>query len=71
MSAAVKLGYRPKEAFEMFGSRQLVEDCVREKWLKPTVQRNGLTIYDAGDLARCWERIRSGDMPAARKRTKK
>ena len=59
----MKLGYRPDEAAAVLGSKQLLDECVSAGWLRPTVQRRRMTIYNYGDIARCWERICAGEMP--------
>ncbi len=59
----MKLGYRPNEAAEVFGSEVLLDEMVAAGWIKPRVQRNKLTIYDYSDLARCWARVCKGEMP--------
>jgi hypothetical protein len=62
-SAATKQGYRPDEAADYMGSKQLFAEMVAAKWIAPVVSRTKIVLYDAGDLAKCWARIRSGEEP--------
>jgi hypothetical protein len=63
-SNAVKYGYRPPEAANALGSEKLLAECVEAGWLKPTIKRHKLTLYDRGAIASCWARILAGEMPA-------
>lgn len=62
MSAA-KQGYRPEEAADYVGSKQLFAEMVAGDWIKPVLSRNKIVLYDAGALAKCWARILSGEEP--------
>ena len=64
LSNAVKYGYRPPEAADALGSEQLLKECVAAGWIKPTVKRHKLTLYDRGNIAACWSRILAGEMPS-------
>lgn len=59
----MKLAYRPKEAADVLGSMQLLDECVAAGWLKPKLQRHKLTLYDYSEIAKCWSRICDGEMP--------
>jgi len=59
----LKYGFRPPEAADLFGSQQLLAECVAAGWIKPVVQRHKLTLYDRGHLAACWARILAGEVP--------
>ena len=61
-----KFGLRPGEAAFALGSPKILEECVEGGWLKPIIQRHKLTLFDAGDVARCWARILAGEVPSAR-----
>lgn len=64
----VKYGYRPDEAAHVIGSPSLFRDMVEAKWIEPVVQRNKLTLFDGGHIAKCWARILAGETPPMRKR---
>ena len=61
-----KFGLRPDEAAFALGSSKILEECVEGGWLKPIIQRHKLTLFDAGDVARCWARILAGEVPQPR-----
>lgn len=61
--SASKQGYRPDQAADYLGSEQLLRECVAAGWLKPVVARKKMTIYAVGDLAKCWARIESSELP--------
>lgn len=58
-----KLGLRPDEAASALGSVQLLRAMVAAGWIRPVIQRHKLTLFDAGDVARAWSRILSGEDP--------
>lgn len=60
-----KFGLRPDEAAFALGSEQILIECVEADWIRPVVQRHRLTLYDAGDVARCWARLVSGEVPSS------
>lgn len=66
-----KVGYRPNEAANFFGSVQLLRRFVAAGWLKATVQSKSLTLYDAGDMARCWAKLRAKESLPMLERTSK
>jgi hypothetical protein len=59
----IKYGFRPPEAAYALGSEKLLAECVAAKWIKPTVKRHKLTLYDRADIATCWSRILAGELP--------
>ena len=61
--STMKLGYRPDEAAGVVGSTKLFDDMVANGWLKPVIQGKRLTLYDAGDIVKCWGRILKGEKP--------
>jgi hypothetical protein len=62
-SNTIKYAFRPPEAAYALGSEKLLAECVAAGWIKPTVKRHKLTLYDRGDIASCWSRILEGEMP--------
>ena len=32
-------------------------------WIAPVVRRHKITLFDAGDVAKCWARILNGEVP--------
>jgi hypothetical protein len=60
-----KFGLRPEEFSTAVGSVQLAKEMQNAGWIKPVVQRHKLVLFDAGDVARCWARILSGELPTA------
>ena len=66
LNSLPKFGLRPGEAAFALGSSKILEECVDGGWLKPIIQRHKLTLFDAGDLARCWARILAGEVPPPR-----
>ncbi len=58
-----KFGLRPDEAAYALGSEKLLQECIVANWIKPVIQRHKLTLFDHGDVAKCWTRILSGERP--------
>jgi hypothetical protein len=58
-----KFGLRSDEAAHALGSEKLLQECIRAGWLKPCIHRHKLTLFDKGDIARVWLRIRNGEQP--------
>ena len=58
-----KYGFRPPEAAYALGSEKLLAECVAAGWIKPTIKRHKLTLYDRADIASCWARILAGQAP--------
>ena len=63
-----KFGLRPPEAAFALGSAKILEECIAAGWLRPVIQRHKLTIFDAGDVARCWARLVGGEDPSLKNR---
>jgi len=57
-----KYAFRPPELAEVFGSSEMGRR-IAYHWLKPLVQGKRLTLYDAGDVAAAYQRLRSGELP--------
>jgi len=47
-------------------SRELLEACVREGWLRPHTSENRMTCYSAADIAACLLRIETHGRPGAK-----
>ena len=58
-----QLGVRPEEVAVVLGSVQLFRAIVSKGWLRPVIQRHKLTLFDSGDVAKCWVRILNGEDP--------
>ena len=58
-----KLGLRPSDAAELIGSETLFEEMRKAGWIKPTVERHKLTLYDYGAVVKCWVRVLGGELP--------
>ena len=58
-----RYGLRPPQVAEVIGSVELVRRMEHHGWLKPVVKQKKLTLFDSGDVAVCWQRIRSGEVP--------
>ncbi len=67
----MKLGYRPDEAAEVVGGMEVLKSMVAAGWLQPVLQRKKLTVYNYGDLEKCWQRIVDGDALPPRPRKEK
>jgi len=57
-----RYGLRPPQLAETFSSPEIARR-VAYHWLKPVIQQKKLTLYDSGDVAAAWQRIRNGEMP--------
>jgi len=57
-----KWGMTREELEFAFGSKDLVAKVLKAGWLVAVNKRLGL--YDSGDAAKAWARIRSGEEPA-------
>lgn len=56
--------YRRQDAIVMLGgSRRLFDEMVAAAWLRPALQRHRVTLYSAGDIAKCAARLINGDEP--------
>jgi hypothetical protein len=59
----VQYGLRPPQVAEALGSPEIARRVVSHGWLKPVLQQKKLTLFDAGDVALVWQRIRNGEVP--------
>lgn len=55
---------RPPQVAHALGSTELFRRARYYGWLKPVIEQKRLTVFDAGDVALVWQRIRNGDLPA-------
>ena len=55
-------GLSPDEAAAYVGSKELLRQFERAKWLKPFVRGNRLTRFDIRDLDGCIERLKAGEL---------
>lgn len=65
MPDSIKYGVRRKEAIDRIGSRLLFDQMVAAGWIAPVVKKHRLSLFDAADIAKCWARIRNGEVPPA------
>jgi hypothetical protein len=63
VSKPTPYGVRRKDLGHLLGSEELARRLLHHGWLKPVVQQKKLTLFDSGDVALCWQRIRSGELP--------
>ncbi len=68
MSGVLKLGYRPEDVIECFGSAELYEEARAAGMLKPSIERHKLVLFNASDVHRCWDRMMKGEVPPPRPR---
>jgi hypothetical protein len=62
-----KRGLSPEEAAAYVGSKELLRQFERAKWLRPFVRGNRLTRFDIRDLDGCIDRLKAGELlPNAR-----
>ena len=61
--AVQQYGLRPPDLAKTLGSSELARRAVFHKWINPIIRQKKLTLYDAGDAALVWQRIRNGEMP--------
>lgn len=66
-----KLLYRPDEAAEVLGSKELLERCRAAGWLKPALQQKKLTLFAYSELCKCSARIVKGERPPLRRQPAK
>jgi hypothetical protein len=58
----LKRGLSPEEAAAYVGSKELLRQFERAKWLKPFVRGNRLTRFDIRDLDGCIDRLKAGEL---------
>jgi len=60
----LKRGLSPDEAAAYVGSKELLRQFERSRWLRPFIRGNRLTRYDLRDLDACIDRLKAGeDLP--------
>jgi hypothetical protein len=59
----IQYGLRPPHLTTAFGSTEIARRVVFHGWLKPVLQQKKLTLFDSGDVAQVWQRIRNGEVP--------
>lgn len=58
----LRRGLTPEEAAAYIGSKELLRQFERGKWLKPFIRGNRLTRFDIRDLDLCIERLKAGEL---------
>jgi hypothetical protein len=58
----LRRGLSPEDAAAYVGSKELLRQFERAKWLKPFVRGNRLTRYDIRDLDGCIDRLKAGEI---------
>jgi hypothetical protein len=58
----LKRGFSPDEASAYIGSKDLLRQFERAKWLKPFIRGNRLTRFDVRDLDSCIDRLKAGEL---------
>ena len=58
----LRRGLSPEDAAAYVGSRELLRQFERAKWLKPFVRGNRLTRFDIRDLDGCIDRLKAGEL---------
>jgi hypothetical protein len=63
----LRRGLSPEDAAAYVGSKELLRQFERAKWLKPFVRGNRLTRFDIRDLDGCIDRLKAAELlPNAR-----
>lgn len=57
----LRRGLSPEDAAAYVGSKELLRQFERAKWLKPFVRGNRLTRFDIRDLDVCIDRLKAGE----------
>ena len=58
----LKRGFSPDDAAAYVGSKELLRQFARAKWLKPFIRGNRLTRFDIRDLDTCIDRLKAGEI---------
>ena len=58
----LRRGLSPEEAAAYVGSKELLRQFERAKWLRPFVRGNRLTRFDIRDLDGCIDRLKAGEV---------
>ena len=61
-------GLREPAVIEQVGSATLYRAMREDKWLVPVIHRHKMMIFDSGDVAQAWARIKSGELPKSLQR---
>jgi hypothetical protein len=56
----LRRGLSPEESAMYVGSKELLRQFERAKWLKPFIRGNRLTRFDIRDLDACIDRLKAG-----------
>ncbi len=62
-TVSTQYGLRPPDLARALGSSELARRAVFHDWIKPIIRQKKLTLYDSGDAALVWQRIRNGEIP--------
>ena len=63
LQVPAQYGLRPPDVARAFGSSEAARRAVYHGWLVPILRQKKLTLFDSGDVAACWQRIRSEGLP--------
>jgi hypothetical protein len=55
-------GLSPEDAAAYVGSKELLKQFERAKWVKPFIRGNRLTRFDIRDLDTCIDRLKAGEI---------
>lgn len=58
----LRRGLSPEESAMYVGSKELLRQFERAKWLKPFIRGNRLTRFDIRDLDACIDRLKAGEL---------
>ena len=59
----IKYALRADEAGSALGAPAVLSACLDAGWIRPVIHRHKLLLFDKGDVAGCWLRIRNGETP--------
>ena len=57
----LRRGLSPEDAAAYVGSKELLRQFERAKWVKPFIRGNRLTRFDIRDLDACIDRLKAGE----------
>ena len=57
----LRRGLSPEDASAYVGSKELLRQFERAKWVKPFIRGNRLTRFDIRDLDACIDRLKAGE----------
>ncbi len=61
----LRRGLSPEDAAAYVGSKELLRQFERAKWVKPFIRGNRLTRFDIRDLDTCIDRLKGGELLSA------